>query len=327
MKKTLLLLGLLVGLAAIYFFFIFDRQDSSLCKESIEFAVQDTDIIERIAMRRVVNGEELENIILDRQTEKDWTFNGGYNALELRVETLTEAIRLLSVRRTLSDASSEKALSLLDQNHIQVEIFGKEGLIRAYQVGPQTKDFKGTVMLMTGDMPMWCDASPQVVHLPGATGYLNSRFTMEFEQWLENLIFDARKEELSSIQVDCQDVESTFSLQKQNEAWSLAGEEGEVNMAAVDAYLSLFDGKKYAESFAGKNYPTLMDSLKNRTADIVFSLEYQDGNSRKIHLYERPENLNNFFAWVEGEEQLITIQHFVFDPFLKKKNEFLVPGS
>ncbi len=322
MKKTLLLLALLIGLALIYFLFIFERQDSSLCKESINFAVKDVSSIERISMRRVVNGEEKENIILDKQANGDWTFNGGYNALEVRVETLMDAIRLLSVRRTLSDASSEKALALLGQNHVQIEIFSSEGLIRSYQVGPQTKDFKGTVMLMTGDLPFLCKAEPQVVHLPGAQAYLNARFTMDFEQWLENLIFDAQAEELASIQLDYQDVENTFQLIRQGDAWTMSGEEGELNQEAISDYLALFKGKIYAESFADKYFPTLLDSLKTRTADMVFSLQYLDGSSRRIHLYERPDNLNNFFAWIEDENQLITIQHFVFDPFLKKRGEF-----
>lgn len=323
MKRTFLLLALLIGLGLVYFLFIYDRDDSSLCKESIEFAVDDVDAISRISMRRFVGGEEKENIILDKQDGDNWTFNGGYHALEVRVETLMEAIRNLTVRRTLSDASQEKAQELLAQNHVQVEIFGAEGLIRSYLVGPQTKDFKGTVMLMTGNMPLWCDAQPQVVHLPGTQGYLNARFTMEFEQWLENLIFDATPDALTAIQIDYQDLTKTFSLQKQGENWSLTGEEAETDEAAIAAYLGLFDGKKYAESFAGKYYPDLIDSLKTRTADIVFSLQYQDGSSRRIHLYERPENLNNFFAWIEGEDQLITIQHFVLDSFLKEREAFL----
>lgn len=323
MKKTLLLLALLAGLALIYFLFIFDREDSSLCKESIEFAVEDIDAISRISMRRVVGGEEQENIILDKLSDDNWTFNGGYDALELRVETLMEAVRNLTVRRTLSDASQEKAKKLLDQNHIQIEIFSSEGLMRSYLVGPQTKDFKGTVMLMNGNMPLWCDAQPQVVHLPGSQGYLNARFTMEFEEWLENLIFNATPDDLTSIQLDYQDVTNTFTLQKQGDTWSLTGEEGETDEEAISAYLSLFTGKKHAEAFAGKNYPTLMDSLKTRTADMVFSLQYIDGTSRRVHLYERPENLNNFFAWIEGEDQLIKIQHFVFDPFLKTRAAFL----
>jgi hypothetical protein len=121
MKRTLMLLGLFLGLLILYFVFFFDRQNSSLCKESIDFAIEEVDQVKKISLRSIVEGEEEENIILEKQAGDNWTYNGGYNALELRVETLLETLRLIRVRRTLSEQSQDKAQELLDHNHIRVE--------------------------------------------------------------------------------------------------------------------------------------------------------------------------------------------------------------
>ncbi|MEO1588697.1 MAG: hypothetical protein AAFS00_15515, partial [Bacteroidota bacterium] len=58
-------------------------------------------------------------------------------------------------------------------------------------------------------------------------------------------------------------------------------------------------------------------------ADREIHVRYKDGTSRDIYMYVREENPNNFFAWIEGEPELITVQHFVIDKFLKKKSDLL----
>jgi hypothetical protein len=194
----------------------------------------------------------------------------------------------------------------------------------AYQVGPQTKDLQGTVMRMLGDTPFWCPAQAQVVHIPGLQGYLNSRYTLDFELWRENLLFEARPEMLSSIQVSYRkEPKQSFSLLKEGENWALEGIESRVDSQALADYLGLFEGKVYAESFAEKYFPNYLDTLRMEPADITYTLTYPDGGVRRFFLYEREDNLNNYFGWVEGEEELITVQRFVFDKYLQKREDFL----
>ena len=322
MKKTLFLLGLLILLAGSYFFFLHDRGDSSQCKEAINFAVEDTAAIRRINIQHVYEGESRDQILLDRRGPGDWVFNGGYKAVDARVQTLLETLSLIRVRRTLSENSQEKALELLEQNHIQIEVFSEAGIIKSYQVGTQTKDALGTVMCMTGNLPRWCKEQPQVVHIPGQEGYLNSRYTLDFNLWRENLLFNASPSSLQAIELNYKEAESSFRLERQGDSWALAGGEHLLDSTKIARYLGQFTGKIYAESFAEKNFPDALDTLKKVLPTATMELAYLDGSQRRFFLYEREDNLNNFFGWVEGEEDLITVQHFVIDKFLWKKEDF-----
>ncbi len=322
MKKTLILLGILSILAGGYFAFLYDRSDSSQCKESIDFAVKDTASIRRINLQYFYEGEPREQILLDRRGPGDWVFNGGYKAVDSHVKTLLETFALIRVRRTLSEKSRDKATALLKRSHMQVEVFSEKGMIKSFQIGTQTKDALGTVMRMTGDLPAWCEGQPQVVHIPGVEGYLNARFSLDFNLWRENLLFNAKPDALQAVAILYKEPEASFTLQRQGDGWEIPGEERVLDSAKVAAYLSQFQGKIYGESFAEENFPNKIDTLKTLLPDITFQLSYQDGSQRRFFLFERTDNLNNFFGWIEGEGDLLTVQHFVIDKFLKKKEDF-----
>ena len=54
-----------------------------------------------------------------------------------------------------------------------------------------------------------------------------------------------------------------------------------------------------------------------------FELTFNEGQKRELLLYVRPDNANNYFGWIEGEDELITVQQFVFGPFLVEKTYFV----
>ena len=117
---------------------------------------------------------------------------------------------------------------------------------------------------------------------------------------------------------------NSFQLIRENagEPWRMFANESAVDQAQLETYFQNFTGKIFAESFAAANYPGQFEVLQDKTPDITFSVEYFDRDPRAIYLFERPENPNNFFGWVEGENDLVTVQHFVFDKFLVDRGYF-----
>jgi hypothetical protein len=115
---------------------------------------------------------------------------------------------------------------------------------------------------------------------------------------------------------------NSFTLRKTNGDWQV--NEGEATDAnRVNAYLGLFQGKVNAESFADKQYPAMRDSLKKRLPDVRFSIETESGEAVSMLLFARPESPANFFAVPNDRAELLTVQHYVIDPFLKGRAYFL----
>lgn len=313
MRNTLLLLTILVLAIGTYFLFFFGREGSSLQKEEIDFAVADTSQIDRIVLTQMVNGEPKETRVLDRQASGKWTVDGEYTVLQPRLNALLRTMHLIHVKEVLVDQGLETARKLLGYVHTQVEIFGNDGLIKAYQLGTETKDSKGTVMMMEGSN------TPYIIELPGLQGFVNATYSLDPLHWRENLLFRANLDRIQSISLESNNEANPSFVLKRNskdEDWTSGDNSQKPNKSDLTVYLSHFQGSIYAETFASERYPDMFAQLQPKEPTYRFSVNYFDGTSRNIILHIREDSGNNYFGWVEGEDELLTIQTYVFDKFL-----------
>ena len=166
---------------------------------------------------------------------------------------------------------------------------------------------------------------PFIVELPGMQGFVNTHYSLDKKLWRENLIFKATPDQIKTLSITYKDPTKSFQLIREdaNSDWRLFASESRVDAGQLESYFENFQGKVYAETFAAESFPGQYEALKDKMPDITFSIGYLDGTSRTLRLFERPENANNFFGWIEGENDLLTVQHFVFDKFLAEKGFFL----
>ncbi|RMG65552.1 MAG: hypothetical protein D6722_15835 [Bacteroidetes bacterium] len=322
MRNNLLLGGALVLLLGGYFLFVYDRDDTSLPADEVAFAVEDTAAISRIVLTRYVQGEAVARVQLDRN-ETGWTLDGKYAAFLPRVRQMLKALHLLHLKEVLHDQGLETAGRLLETVHTRVQLYDEAGKrIKTLRVGTQTKDARGTLMQIEGA------DQPYVVELPGLQGYVNAYFPMETDLWRENLLFIADSARIQELAISYPDASSSFVLRRPapGAAWRFVGREQAPDTARLAAYFASFTGRVYAESFAEANYPGMMAKLQTQDPDIVFSVSYFEGETRRLRLYDRSDNLNGFFGWIEGEDELLTIQHFVFDKYLIQAADLLGPA-
>jgi hypothetical protein len=90
---------------------------------------------------------------------------------------------------------------------------------------------------------------------------------------------------------------------------------------ALSYYLKRFK-KVNAESYAAKAYLGMKDSLVKKIPDFRFTISGFSTPPRTIRLYVRSDTKSSFFGWIEGKNELLTIQDFVFGPFLVGKSYF-----
>ena len=71
--------------------------------------------------------------------------------------------------------------------------------------------------------------------------------------------------------------------------------------------------------------PKCATPSKRRDPDVIFAYETLGGESGTLNLFTRPDNLNNYFGYLNGRTELYTIQRFVMDKYLKT-NGYFVPN-
>ncbi|MBX7242010.1 MAG: hypothetical protein K1X92_09700 [Bacteroidia bacterium] len=304
----LFLFLVLLGLSAWY---LLRNRGNSSFKEG-EFAVTDTTAITRIMMTPVEKGQNKPPLTLEKNKEGKWILNGKYPVLEPQLHYFFKTLSQLKVKEKFKDKGNESAIKALNDFHLNVEIFAGASRMKAYQLGHEFKTHEGSIMrLQHSDVAY-------VVSVPGYKGYLNARFPLEPDAWRENVLFEAKPENLLSVTVTHHwkpEISFSFTRENINSLWMLNQKPAPAEV--VNGYFSAYKGKVYAESFADAKFPGKKAELEALPhPDIDLTLKDSDGKIRTIHLFLRQENKNNYFGWVEGENQLLTIQHFVIDRYL-----------
>lgn len=314
MRTTWGLLGLLLVAGGIYLWRYYG-QEGATYGSAANFAIADTSQISRVVLTRMVHGEAKQQIDLTRGADQAWTVNYQYPAFKPRVTRMLAVMHLMQVRERLTEQGQHSAQSILATQHIQLDAFDQEELVRSYMIGTQTSDAKGTVMKLRQVDEAF------VMELPGFQGYLNAYFPLELNFWRENRLAIIDAAQLASFEITYAD-STKQPLRFQQDATGLLPVFEEADTAKVKAYVSQFEGALYAETFATGAFPGQLPALKEKAPDVQIAINYLHAPPSIIHLYTRPDNPNNYFAWIAGDSELLTVQHFVIDPFLKTPQDF-----
>ncbi|MDX1908962.1 MAG: hypothetical protein SF053_18140 [Bacteroidia bacterium] len=314
---TGILAGILVAGILIYVLFMMGRAHTSLDPGSTAFALEDTTAAHRIVLSRVVEGQATSRIEIIRTPDGGWVMPDGRAVFQPRVKHLLRTMSLIHVKEVLVAEGIVTGKVLLDVVHTAVTVYDDRGRkLRDIQVGTETKDSRGTLMMMAGE------SRPYIVEIPGHQGYINAFFPTDITLWIENLLFDGTLDRLASVRITYPATpDSNLVMTRTASGWMVAG--GQADSTRLQAYLGLFQGKVYAESFAAGDYPGKFKALQAVTPDVQVELQYQDGSQRGFVLFSRDDNPNNYFGWITGENNLLTVQHFVVDKYLRSGRSLL----
>ncbi|MCB9234300.1 MAG: hypothetical protein H6581_21765 [Bacteroidia bacterium] len=320
MKKTIILGAILLLLILFYFLFLHNSGGSSVNPAEIAFAIEDTAAVTEIEMQKMLKEQPAERLVLDKRPDGVWMINGKYVAQRGKVTNLLKTMNLLQLKENMTKEGRAASLERLKAYHILVTIKGKEGVLKEYLIGATNKEQTGNIMMLKGK------DTPYIMSRGDMLGYVSIYYSTEVVNWRENLLFNIPLIDLQKVALEYADAGASFALERESPEsnFTLTGNVPG-DSTRISAYLSAFKGKTFAETFAGEANPGLLDSLKGRPADVRFYYDLFDGTTDTLRLYERPENPNNFFGWLSSGNDLLTVQHFVMDKFLRKKEYFALP--
>jgi hypothetical protein len=315
-------LALLLLLATACWWLLTQDRQSTLNPQDTAFALQDTGLARRIHLIQVREGREITRIELTRSDGSPWMVNHTFPAFQPQVGHLLTTLHRLQVRESLTGKGLESADKILSLMHTRVEVVGNSGPVKTYLLGTSAKDNKGSLMKLEGASRAF------IVERPDVQGFINPFFNIDLDLWREKLLWRASEPQLSSIQIErTRQPENNLLLARLPESgWAFQPGGERPDSLSLAAYLAQFQGAVFAETFAAREFPETLDSLRALPPDIRFRLGYASGETRDILLYERADNPNSYFGWVAGEEELYTIQHFVFDRFLRTPGQLRGPA-
>lgn len=335
MKNNKLALILLVILIAIAAYFFISKSNSTLSGELKDFAIEDTASIDKI----FIADAKGEKVTLTRG-EHYWMVDGDRKARPESMEVLMTTFYRVAVKSPVAKAAHNNIVRDMATNTTKVEIYQGGGKpSKVYYVGGTTQDNLGTYMLLENDGVK--SSVPFIMHIPGFSGYLTTRFYANPLQWRDAAIFRYNPEEIKSLEVTYfEKPEESFKIQNSMNQYALYDGANQpvqnFDTNRVVQYLGLYDNVYYEM--------VVLDELKQEQKDSIiklnpfFKMELQDvfGKSNKIVAYHMrnyknvlddngepfPYDLDRMYGYLNNEV-LVYIQFHTFDKVTLPKQVFL----
>lgn len=317
-KRTLLLAAALLVLLGLYLIWVYPNYRKSANARAVAFALTDTASITRIVLTDQLRGETQRRVTLTRNAG-GWDVNGQFQALEPRVRRLLQVMAQIHVKEALAERGLETGKQIVELRRIHVEVFAGNDRVKSYFLSTEAKDGRGSLMLMDGAK------TPYIVALPGHQGFINGFFNPDTLLWRENLLFNLDPAGLSafSVQFPDQPADNFTLLTPPGGALAIEGMKAQPPAEVLQAYAGEFKGKVYAESFLKNITKAQQDSIFSMPPAVILEALHTDGTRRKLVLVSRgDENPNSYFGWLEPQRELLTVQHYVIDRYIRRLRDF-----
>ncbi len=295
-----------------------------------DFAVEDTASVDEIFLADKANN----TILLERQAKDKWMVNGKYTARKDFMNILLETIHRIEIANPVPKAKQDFVLRNLSGSGIKCEIYQDGNLSKTYYVGGVTQDNLGTFMLMENSSAVF------EVYLPGFNGFLTTRYNTSIKEWRNKLVFSYRLENIHEVRIEypSEPEESFIAVREGSNQYYLKNAESGESTARFDTVgvkMLMARFKKvgleyYLPENKQKHY---LDSLSQLEPIRIFAVTDQDGNTKKVECYHRPNINKNLdesgepfkndidrLYGVSGREVFV-MQYYTVDPLSVKLSD------
>lgn len=330
MKKGIILIivVVVVGLLAYFGWKIVKGSGSSVESELIEFAIPDTDKIDRV----VITDNFGRVMDLRRQKGSDtWTDKDGGCISQEGIFYILDACKKIEFKGYLTDNSVETHRKMMLSQHTKVEYFLNGKWHKTWYVGPASPDHLGQVMLLES-AEQGLSAKPVIMSIKGMYGIIEPRFYADPLKWRCTQIFEISPKDIKKVDVNfpLQPARS-FSVERLGGGNNYSVRQQNIPLPAVDTqYVMLYLNKFKKIHYEMPNYvlnAAQIDSLKKSSPFCILKVDLQNGKSERIRMFriasEAPQvnelgqpvtyEVDRFWAELTNGD-IVKCQYFVFDP-------------
>ncbi len=332
-KNLLIILFILMAITAIY---ILRNSETTLKKELRDFAVKDTASISKIFIADR-NGN---NITLEKNNKKDWLLNGKDEPKPDLLKLLLNGIYNINVKYRVSKAAYNSVIKTLASSGIKCEIYLNDSQIpfKTYYVGSQTEDGMGTFMIIENSN------TPFVTEVPGFSGYLTPRYSVDIDAWKLTRLFHIKPQEIKTLSVNYSNFpDKSFTIRLTDGKYSIESPLknifiSKVDSIAIENYFSFYKNVYY-ESRAKDLNSFKKDSILQYPPSITISLTDKTGLIEEVYIYPMavsPSSLSKqdekgnllkydvdrIYGYRKQDKEFVIIQHYTFDKYLRQFRDF-----
>jgi hypothetical protein len=350
MKKNRYILLLVAVLAIIALVLILTTNTTTFRRPQSDFAVDDTSNVTMIFM-----ADKNNNTLKMRKTGPgEWQINDKYRGHKYNIEMLLGTILNLQVKEPVAKSAQRTIMKLMSAGSVKVEIYQRvyridlfgvqwfphEKRTKVYYVGSSTPDNRGTYMLMENS------SQPFITFLPGLRGFVASRYMPIEKYWRDYTIFKKGLREIASLKVE-------FPLAPAGsfELINHPGEAPEMIALSDGRHVANYDTIKVMNllnSFRSVNFETFItgidaakkDSILRSTPFHIITLTDTLGKKYEAKTFRRAAlpgstdmdgkpvdwDLDRMYALVNGGQDFVLVQFFVFDRLLRPMQFYLPSG-
>lgn len=337
MKNNKFLIITLLVLIAIASYFFISKSSGTLKNELKDFAIEDTASIDKIFISDFTG----DKVTLTRG-DKYWVVDGAHKARPESIEVIMNTFYRIAVKSPVAKAAMNNVIKDIATKTIKVEIYqGNDKPTKVYYVGGTTQDNMGTYMVLENDGEK--SSVPFIMHIPGFSGYLSSRFFANPLQWRDAAIFTYQPEEIKSIEVTYHEKsEESFKIEKNLNTIHLIDGQTFQSIQKFDTnkvyqYLTNYEKIYYEMIVLDEVKPEKQDSIRKINPFFTIKVEDVYGKSTKIvalHMpnYKQtlddkgtpyPYDVDRMYAILNDDDFLIYIQFYTFDKITAPKQFFL----
>lgn len=333
LKRSLIVLSILLVISIVALPLI-NKAGKQNLTEKKDFAIKDVETIDSIFLAN----RSGEYVLLRKKEDGVWTVNNAFNAAPDKIERILKTIKKIEAKNPVGQEAQKQVVASLATSGKKVEIFQNGKKTITYYVGGTTAAETGTFMYIEGS------TIPFVVHIPGFVGYLSSRYSINITDWRDKAIFDTPLNKFASVSVTYPDsADKSFEITRKAGNTFVASQNGvpatNTNQAIVKPYVAQF-AKVTFETYLSGYSESYIDSLKEAKPKCVIDIKRTDGTTAKLSVYYKPVtsdtksvydndgnllvyDTDNYFALIEGNTELITVQDYIFRHIFKGYSYFI----
>mgnify|MGYP001113624512 CR=1 FL=1 len=324
--KLYFILTLVIIVAGIFYF---SNNKGTLNLRNADFSVNSQQDVTKIQMYTPDD-----NLILEKENGQ-WKVNEKYNATQKNVENLILALNRVIVLSPVSKAEKEQVASILKADGVLVKVLKNRRTLKEFYVSKPAMNKEKTYMMMENS------SEPFVVSIPAFRGLLAELFVLDENYWRNKIIFDYEPQDIKKIKIDYQQNpaksfevinynDGTFAIQNLSKNSYLS----DFNVERVARYFTYYQRIAFEDVVNGlPKYK--IDSVLHSEPYCIISVQDDQGNKNKIAIYQKPAE-NKFdefgqkvkfdyhkaYATFNNNQELITIQYYIFDPLFKEIDYF-----
>ena len=281
MKRLLILVAILLGLAAVAFYLSPKEKgpDTSISTSDRQFAFPE-DQMGMVTIKQVDRPIKT----FTRGDGGIWYLNNKHKVSRFTIPQITKTLANITIQNIPSKNETKTILKDIRETGIQVKIYDldmKE--VRSFKIGTESYDESGTSFLMDGSN------QPYNMFLRGLNGDVRTRFTQKIDRYRDRELFQYKSEDIREVSVEYhKDQKSSFKLTSDGSdidvvplSQFLDPVDKPVSPDRVKAYLGGFS-RIYAEDFDNDN--VRLDSIRALVPFATVTVKDKQGSINEIDL-------------------------------------------